>query len=212
MARPAAAGGPCIGATTTLTMPPGRPRTRSDDELLDATVRAIGAVGPTRLTLADVAREAGVAPATLVQRFGSKRALLLALSGRAAGRAAAAFPRPGNDPLKALADGLVALTAPVADPDAFAHHLAFLQLDLADPELRANAAAHARAVRRAIRRLLDAAVAAGQLAPCDTPALAAAVHAIYQGALIAWALDRRGTPGARVRAALRALLAPRLLA
>jgi AcrR family transcriptional regulator len=190
----------------------GRPRIRSDDELLDATVRAIGGVGPHRLTLADVAREAGVAPATLVQRFGSKRALLLALSGRAAGRATAAFPPAGDDPLGALADGLVALGAPVQDPQAFANHLAFLQLDVADPELRAHAADHARAVRRAIRRLLDAAVAAGQLDRCDTAALAGAVHAIRQGALIDWALDRRGTPAARVRGALRALLQPRLLA
>jgi AcrR family transcriptional regulator len=190
----------------------GRPRLHSDDELLDATVRAIGAVGPHRLTLADVAREAAVAPATLVQRFGSKRALLLALSGRAAGGAAAVFPPAGSDPLKALSDGLVALGAPVEDPEAFANHLAFLQLDVGDPELRAHAADHARAVRRAIRRLLDAAVAAGQLEPCDTRALAGAVHAIRQGALIDWALDRQGTPAARVRRALRALLQPRLLA
>jgi AcrR family transcriptional regulator len=190
-------------------MPPGRPRTRSDDELLDAAVRAIGAVGPHRLTLADVAAEAGVAPATLVHRFGSKRALLLALARRAASRAAAVFPPAGDDPLAALAHGLVALGAPVADPDAFANHLAFLQLDLADDELRAHATRHARAVRRAIGRLLDAAVVAGQLAPCDTRALASAVYAIRQGALLDWALDRRGTPAARVRRELDALLQPR---
>jgi AcrR family transcriptional regulator len=190
-------------------MPPGRPRTRSDDELLDAAVRAIGAVGPHRLTLADVAAEAGVAPATLVQRFGSKRALLLALARRAAHRAAAVFPPPGDDPLAALARGLVALGAPVADLDAFANHLAFLQLDLADDELRVHATRHARAVRGAIRRLLDTAVVAGQLEPCDTRALASAVYAIRQGALLDWALDRRGTPAARVRRELDALLQPR---
>jgi AcrR family transcriptional regulator len=187
----------------------GRPRTRTDDELLDAALRAIGAVGPGRLTLADVAREAGVAPATLVARFGSKRALLLAVAARAARTAPAAFPPAGAEPLGALERGLVALTAPVADPEAFAHHLAFLQMDLADPELRAHAAAHARGLRRAIRGLLDDAVRAGQLAPCDTAALARAVHAIRQGALLDWAVDRRGTPGARVRAAVRELLAPR---
>jgi AcrR family transcriptional regulator len=190
-------------------MPPGRPRIHSDDELLDATVRAIGAVGPQRPALAEVAREAGVAPATLVQRFGSKRELLLALAGRAAGSAAAAFPPAGRDPLGALATGLVALAAPVADPAAFANHLAFLQLDLGDDELRAHAASHARTVREAIRGLLDAAVAAGQLEPADTRALADAVHAIFQGALLAWAVDRRGSLAARVRRELGALLAPR---
>ena len=33
-------------------------------------------LGPTQLTLADVAKEAGVVPATLIQRFGTKRGLL----------------------------------------------------------------------------------------------------------------------------------------
>ncbi len=189
----------------------GRPRTRSDDDLLDATFRAVGAVGPARLTLADVAREAGVAPATLVQRFGSKRALLAAAAERAAGRAGRALPAPGDAPLAALVDGLVALTAPVRDPAAFANHLALLQLDLADPQLRAHAAAHARALRRAIAQRLDAAVAAGELAPCDTRALADAVHAVFHGAQLDWAVDRRGGLAARVRAALEAVLHPRLL-
>ena len=175
---------------------------------MDAAWRAIGAVGPGHLTLADVAREAGVAPATLVVRFGSKRALLLAVAERAARVVPAAFPPAGADPLGALEEGLVALTAPVADPESFAHHLAFLQMDLADPELRRHAAAHARGLRRAVRRLLDAAVSDGQLAPCDTAALAGAVQAIRQGALLDWAVDRRGSPG-RACAPRCELLAPR---
>jgi AcrR family transcriptional regulator len=184
----------------------GRPRTHSDDALLDATFRAVGAVGPAQLTLADVAREAGVAPATLVQRFGSKRELLVAAATRSAARAGTALPDGGDAPVDALVDGLVALTGLTRDPAAFANHLALLQLDLADPELRAHAAAHARGLRRAIRRLLDAAVAQGELAPRDTRALADAVHATYQGALLDWAVDRRGTPARRVRAALAAIL------
>ena len=46
-----------------------RPRTVSDDAVLDATARAVGRVGPARLTLGHVAAEVGLAPATLVQRF-----------------------------------------------------------------------------------------------------------------------------------------------
>jgi AcrR family transcriptional regulator len=190
-------------------MPAGRPRTRTDDELLDAAFRAVGAVGPARLTLADVAREAEVAPATLVQRFGSKRALLVAAAQRAAQRAAHALPAPDGAPLTALTEGLVALTEPVRDPAAFANHLALLQLDLADPELRALAVAHARGLRRAICKLLDAAVKNGQLEPCDTRALADAVHATFHGAQLDWAVDRRGSLAARVGGALAVVLAPR---
>ncbi|MEV0505631.1 helix-turn-helix domain-containing protein, partial [Streptomyces spectabilis] len=50
-----------------------RPRATSDTQILAATARAIGAHGPGKLTLAHVGAEAGVSPATLSQRFGSKR-------------------------------------------------------------------------------------------------------------------------------------------
>src|SRR3989442_4018937 len=56
-----------------------RPRATSDQDLLMATHRVVSRLGPN-LTLADVANEAGVSPATLVQRFGSKRGLLLAFA------------------------------------------------------------------------------------------------------------------------------------
>ena len=53
-----------------------RPRQNTDIEILQAAFRAIAQLGPAKLTLADVAREANVTAASLVQRFGSKRALL----------------------------------------------------------------------------------------------------------------------------------------
>jgi AcrR family transcriptional regulator len=62
-----------------------RPRTRTDSEVLAAALRAVASRGVARLTLADVAREAGLAPSTLAERFGSKRALLLAAARHAAG-------------------------------------------------------------------------------------------------------------------------------
>ena len=68
----------------------GRPRTKPDAAVLEAAGRVFGTVGPG-FTLADVAKEAGLAPATLVQRFGSKRGLLLAVSKLAAEGADACF-------------------------------------------------------------------------------------------------------------------------
>src|SRR5918997_1071720 len=172
-----------------------RPKTVADDAVLTAAHRVIGRDGPAGLTLAAVAAEVGLAPATLLQRFSSKRGLLLAVAARAAAdpgaplRAAAARHR---SPLRALAAGLVAMSAGVATPEAMANQLAFLQMDLADPELHPPALAHARAVRSEIQVLLDAAVAAGELAPADTARLAGAVQNTYNGALITWAIFRRG--------------------
>src|SRR5919202_3700704 len=82
-----------------------RPRQRADSDILDAAARVISRLGPSRFTLADVAREAGLAPATLLQRFGSKQGLLRAFASQAAGRAAEAFAgarEAGASPLQTL--------------------------------------------------------------------------------------------------------------
>ncbi|HVH72123.1 MAG TPA: helix-turn-helix domain-containing protein, partial [Candidatus Dormibacteraeota bacterium] len=60
-----------------------RPRETTDEEILAATARVMQRCSPTQLTLADVAKEAGVVPATLIQRFGTKRGLLLAVCSTA---------------------------------------------------------------------------------------------------------------------------------
>jgi transcriptional regulator GlxA family with amidase domain len=52
-----------------------RPRQASDDDILRAVFRAMTRLGPARLTLAEVAKEAGISAAAVVQRFGSKRAM-----------------------------------------------------------------------------------------------------------------------------------------
>src|SRR4030095_15809595 len=59
-----------------------RPRKVSGDEVFAATERAMPRLSPNELTLAAIAAEAGLTAGALVQRFGSKRDLLLALSGR----------------------------------------------------------------------------------------------------------------------------------
>ena len=64
------------GAGATKMSP--RPRETTDEEILSATARVMQRLGPTQITLADVAKEAGVVPATLIQRFKTKRGLLLA--------------------------------------------------------------------------------------------------------------------------------------
>lgn len=61
-----------------------RPREHSDDELLDSIAQGL-ADAPGSWTLTDAARAAGVHPATLVKRFGSKHGVLVALSKRWSG-------------------------------------------------------------------------------------------------------------------------------
>src|SRR5688572_25100359 len=113
-----------------------RPRTTPDADVLTAAERALARVGPARLTLADVAAEAGLAPATLLQRFGSKRGLLLALQSQRCERVALEFTaakRRDQPPLEALLAALTRLAGDAA-PDALANRLAFLHGELGDAE------------------------------------------------------------------------------
>ncbi|GAA3556355.1 TetR/AcrR family transcriptional regulator [Nonomuraea rosea] len=181
----------------------GRPRTTSDEAILHAAARAIGRHGPQGVTLAAVAQEAGLSPATLVQRFGSKRGLLLAVAGHATETVRLPFQRAREQhgsPLAALRAAVAGLSEGVSTPEELANSLGFLQLDLTDAEFRGHAAEHARRTRDEIAALLADAVAAGELAgETEVDRLAHAVQVTYNGVLILWAL----TGGEPLAAAMR---------
>ncbi|WP_329380073.1 TetR/AcrR family transcriptional regulator [Streptomyces sp. NBC_01351] len=191
---------------------PGRPRGIDDAAILHAAVGVMGRTGPARLTLAAVAKEVGLVPATLSQRFGSKRGLLLALSERGVdeiGRLHAHVRAEHASPLEALAALTGGAWSAVVTPEEFANHMAFLCSDLADPEFHRLALAAEQAQQAAVRSLLAEAVAAGELRPdTDTAGLARAVRQATTGASVLWAVDREGTLTGRRLDALAATLHP----
>jgi hypothetical protein len=116
----------------------------------------------------------------------------------------AAHPAP-LDALRATAD---CLTAMASSPEELANHLAFLCMDLTDPEFHHYALEQGRVFQAELKALLDAAVAAGELAACDTEDLARLVQELLHGAMVAWAIYREGTAQEWVRRELELLLAP----
>lgn len=187
----------------------GRPRTVSNDAILDATTRVLHRLGPARLTLADVGVEVGLAPATLLQRFGSRRGLLLAHAERAAGQVGPllqAARATHASPLTALIEALAGVAADVETPEQLANSISLLLIDLTDPDFYRHAQAFTATMLQEIQALLDTAVEAGELAPRDTARLARAVQTTFNGVLILWAIDRQGALVARVRDELRFLL------
>ena len=188
-----------------------RPRTIDDAAILEAAGRIISRQGPARFTLADVAREVGLSAATLVQRFGSKRGLMLALACSARDSVDACFNavRASNrSPLAAVLAAGTEMTRYVNSPEEMANHLAFLQTDLSDPDFYAVMLDNSRRIIAGYRRLLDEAVAARELVRCDTARLARAVDALAGGSLIGWAVSREGTAETWVRHDLNTLLEP----
>jgi AcrR family transcriptional regulator len=188
-----------------------RPRATSDSDILAATYRVVSRQGPN-LTLSDVAREAGVSPATLVQRFGSKRGLLLAFAGEGAKGMPEQFKSLRGTSRSALAAVYATadcMAGMAETPETLSNSLAFLQIDLIDPDFHKHALAHSRAMRAELKALLDEACADGELQRCDTNRLARAVQTMIGGSLLQWAIDRDGPVKERLREDLDVLLKPR---
>jgi AcrR family transcriptional regulator len=163
-----------------------RKKTISDEAVLDAALGVMIAKGPNDFTLADVAAAAGIAPATLLQRFGDKRRLAVAAFARDnqtfEAMLAALPPATGAAAVIAV---FRLLTPDTVDVDLFADQLLWLRQDMRDPDF--NRLARDRFAK------LRAAVAA-RLPPLPmTPEMAARlIEAQWQGALNQWGISREG--------------------
>jgi AcrR family transcriptional regulator len=192
-----------------------RPRKVHDSQLFAATYAVMNRVGPGELTLAAIAKEAGVTAAVLVQRFGSKRALLLALAAKyaeGAGEFLAALAKRHASPLAAIRAYAHCMAGVAASPAALARSLAYLQIDLTDPDFRRHLVKQARATRAGLQRLVEAARDAGELASDVKPApLVRTIEAVLSGSLITWGFYRTGTAAQWMRTDLEAVLAPWLV-
>jgi AcrR family transcriptional regulator len=192
------------------------PRTRkaSDEQVFEAAFRMMSRTAPAKLTLGAIAAEAGLTPAALVQRFGSKRGLLLTLAEKAADAPKAMFKElraAHQSPLAALREYASCLAGMGSTPGALAHNLGYLQVDLTDPDFHRHTRAMAVATAASLRDLLDAAVTVGELAPgTDTAALTRLVQALLSGSLISWAFYRDGTAEKWMLEDLESLLRPHL--
>jgi len=192
-----------------------RPQKVTDDGVFMAAQRAMSRLGPGELTLAEIAAEAGVTAGLLVQRFGSKRALLLALSERFSGGTAEMFAqlraahRSPLATLRAYSDGMANLAS---SPAALARNLAYLYVDLTDPEFRAHLSKQAMATRKELQKLIREAIEAGELIPATRPAqLARTIEAIVTGSMMTWAFYQEGPAVKWMRRDLDAILTPYLI-
>lgn len=188
-----------------------RPRLMPDSDVMAGVARVIERLGPSRFTLSDVAREVGLAPSTLLQRFGSKRGLLLAVAGRGASGVREEFARlraASRTPLQTVEALARCMAGMVKTPEALANHLAFLEIDLADRDFHRLALRHSRQFQAELRALLEEAVRSGELRRGSPAKLALAIQSMISGSLLAWAIDRQGRAEATILANLDTLLRP----
>ncbi len=173
--------------------------------------RVMQRVGPSKFTLSLVATEAGLAPATIVQRFGSKRQLIRALASGSQGQGAAyvaELRKRFTSPLEVVREFLLCWAEMAKTPKEMANHLAYLQMDLTDPVLLRNLVELSQENLELTAALLRESHDAGELVVNDPEGLARALNAAVTGGLLAWATFREGTAREWLARDLDALLAP----
>jgi AcrR family transcriptional regulator len=175
-----------------------RPKTQTDDDLLDTAHRLIHSEGPDALTFARMSELSGLSPSTLVQRFRTKADLLQKTLLRAWDKLdekteslVASTPKT---PAGAVAL-LVGLSRNYGGIETYADGLLVLREDFRDPLLRARGAAW----KAVLSRALDECFVATQDAPDNVGMLIAAQ---WQGLLLWWGFD----PQTRVEAYVEAEL------
>jgi AcrR family transcriptional regulator len=170
-----------------------RPRTITDERLLDALTQVIAARGPA-FTIADVAERAGVSVGTIAQRFGSKHGLLKALSQAATDKIAGQVRSAGT-----VLDALVSVYKDLDDPETAARNLAMLAGDLADPQLRAL-------LGRFYEVLADELTVLVRALPGAPPNAARLLVSLTNGTAIDWSVRPDGRLADRLTADIGAVL------
>ncbi|WP_337662234.1 TetR/AcrR family transcriptional regulator [Actinoalloteichus sp. AHMU CJ021] len=187
-----------------------RPRSTTDEQLIRAASAALAELGPRRLALAEIARRAGVVPATLVQRFGSKHGLHVAMSRASADEVRTTMrdaAKDAGDPVEAVRAAATSPYRALDNPDTAAHNLAALGTDLQDPELRQLLGEVYGRVSTELRRLVGAAVDAGELPGAPAPEVAGSVlAALVNGSALHWSMRPEGSLVHRLLADVDAVL------
>lgn len=180
-----------------------RPKTQSDERILEIALSVMGERGPDVLTFSTLAERCGLSAATLVQRFGNKEklkksALLLAWDQLDAEtvRLAASVPRTPDGAIELL----IGLTRGYGEIDTFAEGLLMLREDLRDPVLRARGAAWKANLCEALEACFS------QTSRCPVGiGLLAATH--WQGSLLWWSFDPKQKVEDYVEESLRGFIA-----
>jgi AcrR family transcriptional regulator len=192
-----------------------RRRKAEDTEVFAALVRVMQRRGPAELTLREIAAEAGVTAGALVQRFGSKRAMLLAHAHyvAATGDVGVAIPQKRTPSrLQALRSVTAVYAQLASSPRAALRNLAYLHNDLADPILHRHLLRMSRAARVHYEKLVADAVAAGELrADTNVQAFARSIEVTLRGSFLSWTLYREGSAADWLRDDLEATLRPYLV-
>lgn len=170
-------------------------------------------VGWARLSLALVAREIGITPAALRQRFGGKHELLVAFYawGTAQLRERVAAPQtlPADwSPLEVLYASIRGSVESIATAQQLVNALSAFSEVAGEPDLRGLAQERVHLAITSFELLLAHAVERGELLGIEPRHMAVQLHGGVIGACLVWAITAQGPLAVHVQSAVDALLAP----
>lgn len=178
----------------------GRRKSKSDDAVLAAAERVMMQYGPVRFTLALAAEAAELSPATLMQRFGDKRGLILAVLQRSNDLFVAANSHEnGPRNMQAVLDLLCGWVVGFEGGKNFSEQMQWLAEDTRNVDFQRIAQARFRLMRAAIELKLPETVLPRQEA-------ARLIEAQWHGILVRWGIDREGDLTHSLRTQLEPLL------
>jgi AcrR family transcriptional regulator len=197
----------------------GRPRTFQDEDVFGAVTRVLAQSGYAQLTLEAVAAELGCTAPAISRRFGSKRGLIRAYLDWSLGAVHERFERASHEagsPLEAMrsrvsipAQERIEELGDPRNPDRAANIATFWSAIRSDPEFRERANQSVRESERDATKVLERAVAAGELSGCDTWEIGRILIAAWTGTTSLWPGDGPdGTLEERLRTVFDAIIGP----
>ncbi|MEY9942718.1 TetR/AcrR family transcriptional regulator [Streptacidiphilus sp. MAP5-3] len=184
-----------------------------EERILEAAYRLLLTIGPQRMTMADLARQAGVSRATLYRRWGSVRDVVAALTTRVwVELAESAFPQGSREDVSRarLVDGVVTLMRAVRTHPLL-RTIIELDPDFLMPYLLKRRGTNTDHQLALLELALAAGIAAGSVRAEEPALLARAVllaawSFTLTGPVLAGAADGRGAQVDRLDEELRLML------
>jgi AcrR family transcriptional regulator len=174
------------------------PRTKKvgDSIILKMILEVIAKEGATTFSLEDLSKKTGLSPATLLQRFGSKRNILhkaIELANQDLKNNLTNRSVIDKSPLKEIINVYLELSMPFSNPIDVARGLDILKLDITEKRLNRLTKKYFELRRNKITSLVTLAQKQGEIAfDFHIADLVWNLECLWQGSIMLWALTQKG--------------------
>ncbi|CEG61738.1 TetR/AcrR family transcriptional regulator [Legionella micdadei] len=169
----------------------------SDEAVLTIILDIITRIGAAQFSLEDLSRQTKLSPATLIQRFGSKKEILnkaLELANKKLAEKLDSNNALAETSIQQIITTYLDLSLVFVKPEDVANGLDILKLDIIEKKLNQITREYFEIRRKKIKSLLDLAIKNGELPKIiSTGNLVWDMEALWQGAILQWALIGNGS-------------------